>query len=89
MEEPSQESSSHSEISRTVTDVSADKILPSKMNVMGNLCKRIAEEHDRHEEQEEVKELETMRRINLTMSRVLLEDQPDKFIYDEATNKHS
>ena len=67
----------------------ADKNVPSKMNVMGNLCKRIAEEHDRHEEQEEVKELETMRRINLTMSRVLLEDQPDKFIYDEATNKHS
>ena len=67
----------------------ADKNVPSKMNVMGNLCKRIAEEHDRHEEQEEVKESETMRRIKLAMSRVLLEDKPELFIDDEATNKHS
>ena len=67
----------------------ADKNVPSKMNVMGNLCKRIAEEHDRHEEQEEVKESETMRRIKLAMSRVLLEDQPELFIDDEAKKEQS
>ena len=87
MEEQSQESSSDSE---TLTYVSAeDKNVPSKMNVMGNLCKQIAEEHDRHEEQEEVKESEMMRRINLAMRRVLLEDKPELFIDNEATNKHS